>query len=177
VEAMRELIPRSGIDIVAGTAEELPLPTGSANAVTVAQAFHWFRAEEALREIHRILRPDGVLAVVRNRRDPQDPVQREFQQILGRHRAHPSLEADLELESAVARSGLFRPPELLAFPHVQELDGRVLVAQAASETSIALLEEAPRLGALADFRRLAESLPHRFGLRFETEVFVSERLA
>jgi SAM-dependent methyltransferase len=39
------------------------------DAVTVAQAFHWFDAVLAIEEIHRVLRPGGSLAVVFNVRD------------------------------------------------------------------------------------------------------------
>jgi SAM-dependent methyltransferase len=176
VEEMRALIAPGSIEIVAGTAEALPLPAGSADAVTVAQAFHWFRAEDALREFNRVLGPGGGLGILRNRRDPRDPVQREFERILGRHRAHPSLEAALDVNAALAGSGLFAPSERLVFPHTQELDRDGLVAQAASESSIALLDGDARTAALAEFGRLAESLPPRFGLRFATEVFLSTTL-
>src|SRR5690349_24104856 len=40
-----------------GTAEAMPLPDASADAVTVGQAFHWFDGPVALAEIHRVLRP------------------------------------------------------------------------------------------------------------------------
>lgn len=49
-----------------GTAEEIPLPDGSVDAVTVGQAFHWFERERALPEIARVLRPAGVLGLLWN---------------------------------------------------------------------------------------------------------------
>ena len=46
--------------VVDGTAEAIPLPAASVDAVVVAQAFHWFDAIRALSEIHRVLRPGGA---------------------------------------------------------------------------------------------------------------------
>ena len=57
------------VPVVASVAERIPLRNQSVDAVTVAQAFHWFRAEEALNEIRRVLRPGGRLGLVWNRRD------------------------------------------------------------------------------------------------------------
>ena len=51
-----------------GTAEAIPLPDDSADAVTVGQAFHWFDGPVALAEIERVLRPGGALALVWDRR-------------------------------------------------------------------------------------------------------------
>lgn len=45
------------------TAEQSSLPSLSVDLVTVAQACHWFRHEEFLREVERVIRPRGVLAV------------------------------------------------------------------------------------------------------------------
>src|SRR5687768_13852072 len=56
-----------------GTAEATGLEQGSVDLVLAAQAFHWFRAEETLREFARILRPDGRLSLMWNRRRRDDP--------------------------------------------------------------------------------------------------------
>ena len=48
-----------GVEALAGTAEAIPLPDESVDAVTAAAAFHWFDTEPALAEIHeshRVLR-------------------------------------------------------------------------------------------------------------------------
>src|SRR5581483_4114059 len=54
IEEMRAKI--EGARTLEGTAEAIPLPDSSFAAVTVAQAFHWCRAEEAVRDIRRVLR-------------------------------------------------------------------------------------------------------------------------
>lgn len=42
-----------------GSAEQMPLESGSVDVVTVAQAFHWFDRESACAEIVRVLAPGG----------------------------------------------------------------------------------------------------------------------
>ena len=61
-DAMRALIGDG--DVRAGSAEAIPLPASSVDAVFVGEAFHWFEASEAIVEIARVLRPRGGLAIV-----------------------------------------------------------------------------------------------------------------
>lgn len=56
-----------------GRAEATGLAAQSADAVLAAQAFHWFDAEAALREFHRILKPEGWAILLWNERDESDP--------------------------------------------------------------------------------------------------------
>ena len=61
-EDMRALITDG--EVLAGTAEAIPLDEGSVDAVFVGEAFHWFDAPAAIAEIVRVLRPRGGLALV-----------------------------------------------------------------------------------------------------------------
>ncbi|MDP9331565.1 MAG: class I SAM-dependent methyltransferase [Actinomycetota bacterium] len=45
-----------------GTAEAIPLSDSTVDCVVAAQAVHWFRPQEAVIEIHRVLRPGGAFA-------------------------------------------------------------------------------------------------------------------
>jgi SAM-dependent methyltransferase len=60
-----KLAARVGAErVLEGLAEAIPLPDASLDAVTVADAFHWFDQAAALAEIRRVLRPRGGLAVL-----------------------------------------------------------------------------------------------------------------
>ncbi|MER5539498.1 class I SAM-dependent methyltransferase [Streptomyces mirabilis] len=65
---MRAELVRSHPEVGAhpGTAEEIPLPDASVDAVLVGNAFHWFDQERAFPEIARVLRPGGVVAALWN---------------------------------------------------------------------------------------------------------------
>ncbi|MFJ1791701.1 class I SAM-dependent methyltransferase [Kitasatospora griseola] len=62
-----------GTQVLAGSAEDIPLPDGSVDAVVVGQAYHWFTPQDALPQIHRVLRKDGVFAPMWNIRDERTP--------------------------------------------------------------------------------------------------------
>lgn len=66
-----------------GTAEEIPLADDSVDAVLVAQAWHWFDPQRAIREVARVLRPGGRLGLVWNNRDERSGWVKDLGQIIG----------------------------------------------------------------------------------------------
>ena len=75
VAAMREQLVRQYplVDARGGSAGQIPLPDASVNAVVCAQSFHWFATPASLREIYRVLQPNGAFALVWNVRDDRVP--------------------------------------------------------------------------------------------------------
>lgn len=62
-----------GLTPLAGSAEQVPLPDGSVDAVVAGQAYHWFDPPRAHAEGARLLRPDGWYAAISNERDESVP--------------------------------------------------------------------------------------------------------
>lgn len=54
------------VPTVAAGAYELPFEDETFDAITIAQAFHWFADETALTEIARVLKPHGRLGMIWN---------------------------------------------------------------------------------------------------------------
>lgn len=64
---LRQLYPQ--VATVQARTEQLPLPAQCADVVSCAQSFHWFANLQSLKEIHRILKPQGHLLLIWNQRD------------------------------------------------------------------------------------------------------------
>jgi SAM-dependent methyltransferase len=69
---MRAFIP-SAAEAVDGTAEAIPLPDASVDAVVAGQAFHWFDIPRAMAEVARVLRPGGTVGLFWNMLDDREP--------------------------------------------------------------------------------------------------------
>jgi SAM-dependent methyltransferase len=103
-----------------GEAAATGLDGASVALVAVAQAFHWFDADAALAEFHRVLQPGGHVAAVWNLR-AASPFMAEYQALLRRFsseyavmesweeslarlRAHPRVEAPRDFEAPNAQA-------------------------------------------------------------------------
>ncbi|TMD85418.1 MAG: class I SAM-dependent methyltransferase [Chloroflexi bacterium] len=175
VAAMRVELARvvPGIEVLDGTAEAIPCGDASADAVTAAQAFHWFSGAAALREIHRVLRPQGGLGLIWNRRDKRDPLQAAIDAIIRPHRGRaPIHERDSWRESMMA-SALFRPTGERQFSYEQAVDADGLVARVLSISFIATLSDGERSTVRDQVSALVDRTP--IMLPYLTDVFLFRR--
>jgi ubiquinone/menaquinone biosynthesis C-methylase UbiE len=154
VPDMRAGLP-ARVRVLDGTAEAVPLADGSVDAVTVGQAFHWFDGERALDEIHRVLRPKGMLGLIWNRRVEEDPVNRRISELLAPYRGDAPTHRLDAWRSAFARTALFEPLEEHVFANQQVLDAQALEGRIGSISFIAALVRDERARVLERARSLA----------------------
>jgi SAM-dependent methyltransferase len=174
VAEMRAALPDS-VTALDGTAEAIPVETGSVDLVTVAQAFHWFDGPAALAEIHRVLRPGGRLAVLWNRRVEDDPVNRAIEDLVEPYRMGTPTHRGDAWRAAFEETTLFGPLETHVFANEQVLDGDGLAARICSISFIARLPEAERAGLLARARALTAAGPVSVPYRTEVHVCAVKR--
>ena len=173
-DEMRAVLAKAvpGVDVRAGSAEAIPLEDASVDAITVGQAFHWFRVDDALREMHRVLRPGGSFALLWNEWDEDDTLMRALNEVvntLRRRGTHYGRHYE-ELQA----SPLFGGREERIFHHADELPAAVAVERISSVSALAAAEPADRERALAQVRKLAGTGTVRFPML--TKVFVADRV-
>ena len=166
-----------------GTAENIPLDSGSIDAVTVAQAFHWFDQDAAIAEIARVLKPGGRLAVVFNVRDTRVDWVRRVTEIIDPHEGDVRIPRyrDQDWKPAFERArATFTAVEALEFPHAQPMTPEGLKERVASVSFIAVLPEETRAQVMQQIEELTASHPDlarraSFEHPYVTEVYVYAR--
>ncbi|MET0938624.1 MAG: class I SAM-dependent methyltransferase [Gaiellaceae bacterium] len=169
IGAMRAQLERAvpGVAALAGTAEAIPLPDASVDAVTCAQAFHWFRAEEAVREIRRVLRPGGGLALLWNGRDLDDPRHAHVDELLAPHRREfPSGEEHWR--------AVLGPLELRTWRYSERLTLDEYIERVASTSFVGAMATDERHEFLNDVRAALASFGEPLDLRYLTDVYLCE---
>jgi SAM-dependent methyltransferase len=171
IAEMREIFERVvEAEVVDGTAESIPLDDGAADAVTAAQAFHWFDPDRALPELRRILRPRGGVALIWNVRDHSHTLHQAYAETIRPYKGDGYPSGGGHPTGEPLASPLFTDLEERTFPHVQLMDADGLVARAASVSFIARLPEDERAVLLERIRALAP--PGMFEFPYLTKVFV-----
>lgn len=77
---LRESTP--GVPTFVGSAERMPLPDASVDAVVLGQAWHWVDPVEASAEIGRVVRRGGLLGLIWNIRDERTEWVRRLTEIM-----------------------------------------------------------------------------------------------
>ena len=152
---LEERVPRARP--LADTAEAIPLPDDSVDAVFVAEALHWFDLPRALDEIARVLRPGGALVVMWNAvgDDDEEPWFKDLAAAVMEHaleRSGATLRESQPWRETIEADARFGPLRDEEAPHVQRTDRDRVVAMIASFSAIAGLPADRRARALAAFR-------------------------
>jgi ubiquinone/menaquinone biosynthesis C-methylase UbiE len=173
-DAMRAELVRAvpGVEALRGSAEDIPLRDDSIDAVTVGQAFHWFRHEEALPEIHRVMRPGGGIALIWNSRDQEAPLQREINELLA-SLVSPDRAVAGDSSRALVESDLFASVEERRFRFSQELDADALAERIASFSFVAAAPAEERTRIDSRLRATVEKLGGRVEFPYVTDVYIS----
>jgi SAM-dependent methyltransferase len=160
-----------------GTAEAIPLPDASIDAVVCGDAYHWFDADRAPAELHRVLRPGGGLGLTWRWADSPDD--NGWVKALGRllesvRPEHPGFTVDRGTDG-LARHGGFEPVrrERVTFTHTTDADG--VCAYVASITFVALLPADRRAALLRDVAGLLERTQQPFAMPMFADVWLTRR--
>ena len=156
--AFRRLLP--GVPLVAATAEAMPFRAGSLDAITVAQAWHWFDHDRATAEAARVLRSGGRLGLVWNARDRTEPWVDEVWSIMDRVEKHaPWRDHDNWRDSALRAMPGFGELHESEFRQTQQTTPEGVVQRVASVSHVAVLPGPERANVLAEVRDLLATRP------------------
>jgi len=181
VEAMRAKLADTCPTVAAldGTAEALPFPDGSIDALTVAQAFHWFDPSAALAEIARVLRPGGYLGLAFNERDVREPWVAELSRLIRwdeREKWRVPYTVEVDWAATIGEHGpQFDAAERFDGSYVQPMDRETLVARVLSTSYIAMLPAGERADLADKVRELAVPLGDTFDLPYVTVAYAARR--
>lgn len=182
---LRHLLPH--VRALPGSAEAIPVPDASVDAVVAGNAMHWFDMEVAAPEITRVLRPHGILAGLWNVFDNRVDWVAQLERVSGTAAIGPRdtrsswfsapREAHLPDLGTITDLG---PPERAEFMHGQQRNAESLVATLATKAGILVMpeqEQAATLGRIRDFLASRPETAHgEFTLPMLTAVLRAQRL-
>ena len=162
VELRRNL---SSVRSLPGSAEAIPLPDGSVDAVLAAQAMHWFDLDRALPEIARVLTQGGVLAALWNVDDDRIGWVADLAEMAKRKsgvtlmRWRDGVRRSRQELLIEAGSDLFDAAEVGEFEHGQRRTAGSLAATIATHSHLLVMEPAERASLLAQVSDFLHARP------------------
>ncbi|MCZ7475469.1 class I SAM-dependent methyltransferase [Micromonospora sp. WMMC273] len=160
---LRRTLP--GVRALSGSAEAIPLPDASVDAVVAGNAMHWFDMSVAGPEIARVLSPGGVLAGLWNVVDDRVDWVAGLAAVSGSAAIGPR-DTPASWRAATAAMHLpksgearFGSPEQAEFPHGQRRTADSLVATLATRAGMLVMPERERTETLDRIRAYLASRP------------------
>ncbi|MGW2874378.1 class I SAM-dependent methyltransferase [Kitasatospora sp. NPDC001225] len=150
-----------------GSAEAIPLPDGSVDAVVSGNAMHWFDMAAAGPEIARVLAPGGVLAGLWNVFDDGVDWVAGLARVTGPAAIGPrdvpgswrTETARMHLPASGGADAWFDSPEQAEFPHGQRRTADSLVSTLATKAGVLVMPEQEREALLAATRTYLAARP------------------
>ena len=159
-----------------GSAERIPLPDASVDAVLCGQSMHWFDMSRALPEIARVLVPGGTLGALWNSDDDRVEWVAGLQES-AEGAAAPSLSSRRSEAASFGpeQSGmvLFTPTERAEFANSQPRTADTLVELIGTHSKILIMAPEERARVLAKVRAYLASRPETADGRFELPMVTS----
>ncbi|RJO78273.1 class I SAM-dependent methyltransferase [Nocardia panacis] len=146
-----------------GSAEEIPLPDGSVDAVVAGNAMHWFDMNRAGPEIARVLAPAGVLAGLWNVVDDRvdwvvDLARIGGSAVIGPRDTPASWRAETaDIYRPESGAAQFDSLEQAQFPHGQQRTADSLVATLATRAGMLVMPEPQQQATLGRIRAFLTS--------------------
>lgn len=171
LDVLRAKLP--GVETHIAGAESIPLPDGVVDAVTVAQAFHWFDRDAACAEIRRVLVPGGVLGLLWNHSDPECAWDRACHRV-----AHPAVaENDVTTASAADELPGFAFDRRAEIAWSETITRADYIARWLTVSSFLVADEETRARMVAQLEAILDADPQtagtsQFELPMRTDVFV-----
>ncbi|MBB5804317.1 ubiquinone/menaquinone biosynthesis C-methylase UbiE [Saccharothrix ecbatanensis] len=158
---LRRALP--GVRVLPGSAEAIPLPDASVDAVLAGNALHWFDMVVAGPEMARVLAPGGVLAGLWNVLDDRVDWVAGLERISGSAAIGPrdtlsswrAATADMHLPN----TGRFGSSEQAEFPHGQRRTADSLVATLATRAGMLVMPQRDQEATLGGIRAFLASRP------------------
>jgi SAM-dependent methyltransferase len=166
---MRALLPTEA-EVLAGSAEAIPLPENAVDAAFVAEAFHWFDSRAAVEELARVLRPGATVLVCFNdwRAPYQPPIGERAKAVLESQWATLPPPGAPKIDSGEWKLGFigqpFSPLDERRFEHELETDREGVAAYYVSTSSTAQLPPAKRAKLRAELLDALADVPYRLPL-------------
>ncbi|MFF2554565.1 class I SAM-dependent methyltransferase [Nocardia sp. NPDC058058] len=168
---LRQALP--GVRAFAGSAEAIPLPDGSVDAVVAGNALHWFDMDAAGPEIARVLTPGGVFAGLWNVMDDEVEWVAELARVAGsaaigvRDTVSSWRESTAALHLPVASAlTRFGSAEQSEFAHGQRRTAESLAATLGTRAGVLVMPDLERETLLARVRSFLLSNPATAGGEF-----------
>ena len=161
---LRRALP--AVRALPGSAEAIPLPDASVDAVLAGNALHWFDMAVAGPEIARVLAPGGILAGLWNVMDDRVDWVAGLARVSGSAAIGPrdtlsswrAATADLHIPN-IGVVAQFGSPEQAEFPHGQRRTADSLVATLATRAGVLVMPEQEREATLGRIRAFLASRP------------------